>query len=113
MKKILSTFLALAMAFSLLAVPAWAVGQAPSARSDNPAEHWFYDQLTTGGKAIYNALWDMYQRGMMRDGRTSYDLADEGVVSQANIVAYLNGDRTLFNDFAAAKDAFDLEHPEV
>ena len=113
MKKILSTFLTLAMALSLLTVPASAVGQAPSARSGNVAEHWFYDQLTDGGKAIYDALWDMYQRGMMKDGRASYDLADEGVVSQSAITAYLNGNRTLFNDFSAAKDAFDLEHPEV
>ena len=113
MKKILSIFLALTMMFSLLTVPVSAVGQAPSAVSGNVAEHWFYDQLSAGAKDIYNALWDMYQRGMMKDGQTSYDLADEGVVSQADVSAYLNGDRTLFNDFAAAKDAFDLEHPEV
>ena len=113
MRKFLSRFLALTMALSLLAVPVSAVGQAPSARSDNAAEHWFYDQLTAQGKSIYDALWDMYQRGMMKDGRTSYDLADEDVVPQSAISAYLNGDRTLFNDFAAAKDAFDLEHPEA
>ena len=113
MKKFLSAFLALTMAVSLLAVPSSAVEQAPSAQSDNLAEHWFYNQLSDGGKAIYDALWDMYDRGMMSDGQTSYDLADEDVVSQAEITAYLNGDRTLFNDFAAAKDAFDLEHPEV
>ena len=113
MKKLLSTFLALAIVFSLMTVPASAVGYAPSTKSVNPAEHWFYDQLTPQGKAIYNALWDMYARGMMKDGRTSYDLADEGVVSQAGITDYLDGDRSLFNDFAAAKDAFDLEHPEV
>ena len=113
MKKKISTILALSIVVSLLTVSASAVGQAPSARSDNIAEHWFYDQLTDGGKAIYDALWDMYNRGMMKDGQASYDLADKGVVSQADIAAYLNGDRTLFNDFAAAKDAFDLEHPEV
>ena len=113
MRKILCQFLALAFAFSMLTVPVPALEQAPSAWSANIAEHWFYDQLTDGGKAIYNALWDMVQRGMMKDGRSSYDLADEGVVSQSEILAYLDGDRTLFNDFSAAKDAFDLERPEV
>ena len=113
MKKFLCMILALAAALSLPAVPASAARTAPSALSGNAAEHWFYDQLSDGGKDIYNALWDMYDRGMMKDGKTSYDLADEGVVSQAAIAAYLNGDRALFNDFAAAKDAFDLEHPEV
>ena len=113
MKKCLSIVLALAVMLPLSAVPASAAGAAPSALSGNIAQHWFYDQLTGGGKDIYNALWDMYDRGMMKDGKTSYDLADEGAVSQEAISAYLNGDRALFNDFAAAKDAFDLEHPEV
>ena len=113
MRKFLSRFLVLTMTLSLLTLPVPAVEQAPSARSGNIAEHWFYDQLTAGGKDIYSALWDMYRRGMMKDGQTSYDLAEEGVVSQTAIRAYLDGDRTLFNDFAAAKDAFDLEHPEV
>ena len=113
MRRRWSRFLALTMVLSLWTVPASAVGQAPSAQSGNVAEHWFYDQLTSGGQAIYNALWDMYQRGMMKDGRTSYDLVNEGVVSQSAVIAYLGGDRALFNDFAAAKDAFDLEHPEV
>lgn len=113
MKKLLSAFLVLAMVLSLPAITASAADPAPSAQSGNLAEHWFYDQLTDGGKAIYNALWDMYRRGMMKDGRTSYDLADEGVVTQAEIIAYLEGERTLFNNFSAAKDAFDLEHPEV
>ena len=113
MKKSLSALLALTMVLSLLSVPASAVGQAPSAQSGNVAEHWFYGQLTTQAKAIYNALWDMYDKDMMKDGQTSYDLTKDNIVSQSAIKAYLNGDRTLFNDFAAAKDAFDLEHPEV
>ena len=113
MRKIMSGILALAMAGSLWTVPASAAGRAPSAQSENVAEHWFYDQLTPGGQAIYNAMWDMYRRGMMKDGETSYDLVNEGVVPQSDVAAYLGGDRALFNDFAAAKDAFDLEHPEV
>ena len=114
MRKFLSTFLALAMTLSLLAVPASAADPAPSETPDNAAERYFYNQLTAQGKAIYNALLDMYQAGTMRDGRGSYDLADKNVVTQADIKAYLeDGDRTLFNDFAAAKDAFDLEHPEA
>ena len=112
MKKLMCSILALAMVLSMVTLPASAVGGAPSTRG-NVAQHWFYDQLSAGAKAIYNALWDMYDRGMMKDGQTSYDLADEGVVTQREIAASLDGDRTLFNDFAAAKDAFDLEHPEV
>ena len=112
MKKYLSALLVLAIVFSLLAIPASAVDPTPSA-SGSVAEHWFYNQLTAQGQAIYNALLDMFDSGTMEDGTSSYDLAEKGVVSQSAIAAYLNGDRTLFNNFAAAKDAFDLEHPEA
>ena len=111
MKKLLSAFLALAMTVSLLAVPGSALDPAPSV-SGNVAEHWFYDQLKTDrAKTIYNALWDMFDSGAMKDGTGSYDLAE--LVGQDAIKDYLEGDRSLFNDFSAAKDAFDLEHPEA
>ena len=113
-RKLLSLFLILALLLPLLAFPT-------SAAAD-PAGRWFSSQLTTQGKAIYDALVRMYDSGMMEDGRTGFDLAGSGVsgaadqyavVSQDVIEAYRNGNRTLFNDFAAAKDAFDLEHPDA
>ena len=110
-RRILSILLSLSLLSSLLVFPAAAVGAAPSARSSNRAEHWFYDQLNSRARDIYNALWDMYDRGMMESGTESYDLAP--LVGQPAIRDYLAGGRTLFDDFAAAKDAFDLEHPEA
>ena len=114
-RKLLSILLALVLLLPMLVFPT-------SASAAGTAGRWFSGQLTDQGKAIYNALVRMYDSGLMKDGRTSFDLAGSGVpgaadqyatVSQAAIADYRNGNRTLFNDFAAAKDAFDLEHPEA
>ncbi len=116
----LSIVLAISMVLSLAALPASAVDAAPNTRSANGAEHWFYDQLrptrenglSENAQKIYNAMYEMYSSGHMKDGVTSYDLAP--IVGQAAISSYVSKqDRTLFADFTAAKDAFDLEHPEV
>ncbi len=114
-RKLLSILLALALLLPLLALPA-------PVSAAGPADRWFSGQLTAQGRAIYDALVKMYDSGMMKDGRTGFDLAGSGIpgaadqyatVSQAAIQAYRSGNRTLFNDFAAAKDAFDLEHPDA
>ena len=109
-KKIVAFSLSLAMLVSVLCTP---VAAAAGGTPKNPAEHWFYNQLSAQGKAIYNAIADMYGSGMMKDGQTGYDLVAKGVVGKSVVENYLDGNRTLFNDFAAAKDAFDLEHPEA
>ena len=109
-KKALAVLLSLVMMLSVISVPASA---ATGDASANPAEHWFYDQLSEQGQDIYDAILKMYTAGTMADGVTSFDLIEEGVVERSVVENYLEGNRTLFNDFAAAKDAFDLEHPEA
>ena len=79
----------------------------------NPTEDWFYKQLTSQGKKIYDVILAKFKAGTLNDGKTSFDLVEEGVITKAAVEDYLKGDRTLFDDFAAAKDAFDLEHPEA
>ena len=113
-KKIAALSLSLAMLVNILYTPAYgADGSAAGGTSQNIAAHWFYDQLSWQGQAIYDAIAEMYGSGMMQDGQTSYDLIAKGVVGKSVVENYLDGNRTLFNDFAAAKDAFDLEHPEA
>lgn len=74
---------------------------------------WFYRQLSAQGQKIYNALTDMYNNNIMLDGQGSYDLVANNIISNEIAKKYIEGDRTLFNDFAAAKDAWDLDHPEA
>ena len=113
-KKIAAFALSLAMLAGVPCPPAYAAdGGATGGAARNPAAHWFYDQLSRQGQAIYDAIADMYGSGMMNDGQTSYDLIAKSVVGKSVVENYLDGNRTLFNDFAAAKDAFDLEHPEA
>lgn len=110
-KRLLASLLSLIMLVGAASPTAFAAGD--TGASGNPAAYWFHNQLTDQGKAIYNAMMDMYHSGMMEDGVTSYDLLGRGVVAETTVTEYLKGNRTLFNDFAAAKDAFDLEHPEA
>ena len=109
-KKIVAFSLSLAMLVSVFCIPTFA---ASGGTLQNPAAHWFYDQLSPQGQKIYDAIEEWYASGGMADGKTSYDLVEKGVVQKSVVENYLKGNRTLFNDFAAAKDAFDLEHPEA
>ena len=100
-KRILALALSMAMILGLVTwQPVYAAG---GAQSGNRAYHHFYDQLSTGAKAIYNTL----EGADLTDGKTPITLQ----ISSADAYAYIQGNRALFNDFSAAKDAFDLEHP--
>ena len=104
-RKILSLLLTLAMAFSLL--PANALAAEVTA-ADNEAVGYFYKQLNPQAQKIYEALSEMdFKSG-------TEDLALSEVVGQDPVNNYIDkGDRTLPNDFAAAKDAYDLDHSEI
>ena len=109
-KRIVAFLLSLAMLVSVVCTPAFAL---ESGTAQSSTIHWFYSQLSEQGKKIYDAIEKWYAAGGMKDGKASYDLVKERVVDESVVKNYLEGNRTLFNDFAAAKDAFDLEHPEA
>ena len=109
-KRVLAILLSAVMLLSMIPLSAFA---AEGDTAANPAAHWFYDQLSEQGQDIYDAILEMYEDGDMENGTNSYDLIAKGVVEKSVVENYLEGNRTLFNDFAAAKDAFDLEHPEA
>ena len=110
-RKLTAMALALAMALSLAPVPASAANG--TATPENAAYRWFYNQLGSKAKAIYDVMEREFEAGTFEDGRKSVDLTIGGTASQADVQAYLDGTGSLFADFAAAKDAFDLEHPEA
>ena len=104
-RKILSLLLALTMVFSLL--PAGVMAAEVTSES-NEAVGYFYNQLNDQAKEIYVALSEMD----FKSGKEDIKLSE--VVGEAPVNNYINkGDRTLPNDFAAAKDAFDLDHSEI
>ena len=110
-KRILALALSAVMLLGLVWQPVYAVdGDAAGSQTAEiqTADHWFYNQLSDRAKTIYSALESAYKGGSLKDGKTAVPLNMDAAAA-----AYLKGDRSLFNDFSAAKDAFDLEHPEA
>ena len=102
------------MALSLAPSYAFAAGSGAALTYTHSKNEYFYRQLNEDAKGIYDAMWTMYEQGKFLTGTADYDLtAQGGPLSTDEVAAYVKGDRTIFNDFAAAKDAFDLDHSEI
>ena len=115
-RKLMALLLTLLILFGSIQAAAVESAGAPAIQvmsAANPAGSWFYGQLTAQGKKIYDELLRAFRAGELDDGKTSIELIGAGVTDETAVRAYLNGSLTLFDDFAAAKDAFDLEHPEA
>ena len=115
-RRMLASLLSLAILLGLMPLaPVYAADSATEALAGGaeitPADGWFYKQLTVRARKIYDALESAYKNGGMKDGTAPVPL--DNVVDFTEVEAYIQGNRTLFNDFASAKDAFDLEHPEA
>ena len=107
-KRILAFTLSMAMLLGLAWQPAYADAADTDTSQPTTAEHWFYNQLSVEAAKIYVLLENAYQTRVLEDGQTPIELNMDDAAA-----AYLQGNRSLFNDFSAAKDAFDLEHPEA
>lgn len=117
-------FIAALMSVSMLAASFTALNVANAAYEMTMPRvtqgHWednhyvyFYDQLRPEAKKFYDALLKMSEDDTFKDGKSSYDLTANDVVTQAQLDAYANGDRGLINTYGAARDAFCADHPEV
>ena len=73
---------------------------------------YFYDQLTADAKKFYNAMKEMYNQNIFKNGG-SYDLVANDVVTQAQLESYASGNNALLNTYGAARDAFFADYPEV
>ena len=115
-KKIFTLGLSAIMALSIITMSMASAPESPASIAVNQtteSSNWFYRQLSAQGQKIYNALDEMLNSNIMLDGQGSYDLVANNIITDEIAKKYIDGDRTLFNDFAAAKDAWDLEHPEA
>ncbi len=106
------------MAISLLP----GVALAADTWSEDPCEsNYFYKQLNDRAKAIYTKLLDEFSNDSTKanyyDGTKFIDLIglnyDSGTINQEEVEEYKKGNKDLFNDFCAAKDALDLDHSEL
>ncbi len=83
-----------------------------------PMTHWFFDQLTEAQKPFYRAMEKMLADGTFKTGDGSLDMTeDDAFMTQATASAYMNGNNpaagNLLTDFAAARDAFYADNPDV
>ena len=126
-KRALSLLLAVCMVIPMLAASGLAVGTAREVYEVKPVKSdYFYEQLNDRAKAIYTKLLTEFEKGTeYYDGTTFIDLIDVEygkdaaggktgkIISQSDIDNYIKGNKDIFNDFCAAKDALDLDHSEL
>ena len=118
-KKIICVVLALVMAAAV--IPAM-----PHANADYEPQsvesRYFYNQLNDRAKAIYDKLLGEFSgqdtKSGYYDGTKVIDIVDvqkdgKKLITEEDIANYKNGNKDIFNDFCAAKDALDLDHSEL
>lgn len=81
--------------------------------SEDEHYRYYYEQLTTEAKKIYDAIYYMYRNDMLKDGKTNYELVNNGYVSEELVNNYIKGDNSLIIAVETARDAFYLDYPEV
>lgn len=74
---------------------------------------YYYDQLQPQAKEFYQAMEEMYTKGIFKTGNTDYDLISSGHVTEEQLKAYASGDYTLLDQMGAARDAFQYDYPDV
>ncbi len=117
-KRFLSFLIALVMALSLVPVTAFAAeGGSYAYTPKKLTSDYFYKQLNPRSMAIYNKLLhefsDESTKADYYEGTKFIDLMEIDEVDDAAVEAYLAGNKDLYNDFCAAKDALDLDHSEL
>ncbi len=125
-KRILSLLLALVMTASML--PVFSVAAVDAYSASPTTSDYFYNQLNDRAKAIYNELLHKFSDPATKadyyDGTKPIDLigvkygsdtakADDHIITTQDIEDYQKGNKDIFNDFCAAKDALDLDHSEL
>ena len=85
------------------------ISYAADESTENEADRYFYKQLDTLAKNIYDGMYDMWQNGTFKTGNGDYDLTLHGKVTQDQAA----NTATLLDAFGAARDAFTADYPDV
>lgn len=73
-----------------------------------------YNQLTEEAKNIYNAMYEMYTKGIFKTGTEDFDLAkDNKYVTQKQLQEHKKGNLQLTTSMNAARYAFYADYPEI
>lgn len=108
-KRKTAVFLALLLAavFCLTGVE----DQAEAANTNNV--RYYYDQLSAEAKSVYDAMYEMYEQGILKTGTECYDLVAGGHMTQDELAACEGKYDSLLKAFGAARDAFYADYPDI
>lgn len=87
------------------------VASVPAAEQESG--RYYYNQLPDEAKSLYDAMYNMYTKGILKTGTGDYDLVANGHVTQEQLDGYANGNMTLLTYMGAARDAFYADYPEI
>lgn len=110
-RKILSIFIALCLVLAL--VPTNLISpRAEAAGTD--VSRYFYNQLDSKAKMFYDGMVKMYNQGIFLDGKSSYEFTEADYPGLSDLLAsHMNGSANLLYDYAAGRDAFYMDYPDV
>ncbi len=75
-------------------------------------QDYYYAQLSNDAKRFYDAIADMDEQGMLKQGDAKYDLISSNVLTEVQLRSY-GQNSSVMAAFGAARDAYYLDHPEV
>lgn len=104
--------LLLIAALALLLAAASALLLRGGAASAEEQEPYYYSQLTAEAKRFYNAIGDMAEQGLLKQGNAEYDLVENGTLTQEQLSSYAR-QADVMVAFGAGRDAYYLDHPEL
>ncbi len=110
-KRILSAILTFVMVLSLTNVyPAEKFVYAAEAEA-KVENRFHYNQLTVDGRAVYDGIYQMYTKGLLKTGTASYDIAADMTAEQLQV--FEKSTASLRTAVDAARYAFYADYPEV
>ncbi|MCH5323758.1 MAG: immunoglobulin domain-containing protein [Eubacterium sp.] len=113
-RKITAVSLAAVLAVtSVTALPAPEHSDSVVYAAAQTAEHYFYNQLTDEQKPFYDAMQEMYLKGIFKTGNGDYDLIANGMLTEAELEAYIDNYGALLTAFTAARDAFYADNADI
>lgn len=108
-KRILAAVLAAA-----LVVPVSLTGVGSVANAENgKQDRYYYEQLETDAKGIYDAMYEMYEKEIFMTGTQEYDLVANGHITSDQLAAYGGKQEAVLKVFGAARDAFYADYPDI
>lgn len=112
-KRLMAGALAVLMCFSI--TPFMQPTPVVFARESNVSSmnRFHYEQLDETAKSIYDGIYQMYEKDLLKTGNEDYDLAENGQFSQTECEALSKDTKKLTDAMNAARYAFYADYPEV